>query len=52
MRYYYAQINGGSVCTGVLDTFAPIVAANMIAITSLDPSLIGKRWTGSAWVAV
>lgn len=50
MRYYYAQINEGGICTGVTDTHAAISAPQMIPVDSPDPSYIGKRWTGSAWV--
>lgn len=51
MRYYYAQIDEAGVCTGVLDTHAPISAAHMIPIATPDSSFIGKRWTGAEWVA-
>lgn len=50
MRYFYAQVDEGGVCNGVLDTHAPINAPHMISIPTPDPSYIGKRWTGSAWV--
>lgn len=49
MRYYYAQIDNGGVCTGVIDTHAEIVAPHMIPIPSADPAYIGQTWTGEEW---
>lgn len=48
----YAQINAGGVCVGLLDTPGTINAPHMIAVADYDQALIGKRWTGAAWVAV
>lgn len=40
---YYAQITNG-VVTAVTETAAPIDAANMIAVDSLDASLLGQSY--------
>ena len=42
--FYYAQIDGSNKVTGVSQVGAAIVAANMIAILSLDVSLLGKTY--------
>ena len=47
---YYAQITNGIV-TAVTETSGAIVAANMVAIGSLDISLIGHRYDGSVFTA-
>lgn len=49
MRYYYAQIDGASRCVGLIDTHQPIDAAHMVALQSLDVTLLGRYWSGSAW---
>lgn len=51
MTYCYAQINSSSVCYALLQTFAEIIQANMIAIPSYDESYLGKEWTGTEWIA-
>jgi hypothetical protein len=48
----YAQINGAGVCVGLLETSGSINAPHMIAVEGYDLTLIGKRWTGTAWEAV
>ena len=50
MRYLYAQIDGGSVCVALLDTHASIDLPFMIPIASMDETLLGKTWKGTAWV--
>lgn len=52
MRYMYAHVDANKVCTGIMDLSGPVVRADYIAITSFDASLIGKKWTGSAWIVV
>ena len=51
MRYFYAQIDGDGVCIALLDTNAPASLPFMIAIESMDETLLGKTWTGTEWVA-
>jgi len=45
---YYAQITNG-VVTAVTETAAPIDAANMIAIDSLDASLLGQSYAAGVF---
>lgn len=45
---YYAQITGG-VVTAVTETAAPIDAPNMIAIDSLDASLLGQSYAAGVF---
>lgn len=52
MRYYYAQINADGVCIALSDLSAEVIAANLIPLAAYDSDIIGKRWTGAAWVAV
>ena len=49
MRHCYAQINELGLCTGVIDTHAPIDAPDMIPILNADPDYIGQTWTGEEW---
>jgi len=49
MPYYYAQITQDSICYAILQTYAEIVQADMISISSYDESVLGKRWTGTTW---
>ena len=49
MSYYYAQITQDSICYAILQTYAEIVQADMISISSYDESVLGKRWTGTTW---
>lgn len=42
--FYYAQIDGSNKVTGVSQVGAAIVSANMVAIASLDVSLLGKTY--------
>lgn len=45
---YYAQITNG-VVTAVTETAAPIDAANMISIDSLDVSLLGQSYAAGVF---
>lgn len=47
---FYAQLDGSGICVAVTQPAQPLVGAQFIPVASLDPTLIGKRWTGSAWV--
>lgn len=49
MRYYYAQIDGSGICTGVIDTHAEILSPNMISIPSPDASYIGRTYADGEW---
>lgn len=49
---YYAQLDGGGVCFAVTQAAGPLVGPSFVPIASLNASLIGQRWTGSAWVVV
>ena len=49
MTYYYAQITQDSICYAILQTYAEIVQADMISISSYDEFVLGKRWTGTTW---
>lgn len=52
MRYFYAQIDATGICIALSDISGEVIAANMIPLAVYDSTVIGKRWTGSAWVAV
>lgn len=52
MRYYYAQIDATGICIALSDLSGEVVAANMIPLPAYDSAIIGKRWTGAAWVVV
>jgi hypothetical protein len=49
MTRYYAEINQDSICFAILQTHAAINELHMIVINSYDESVLGKRWTGTAW---
>ena len=49
MSYYYAQITQDSICYAILQTYAEIVQADMISISSYDESVLGRRWSGTTW---
>lgn len=49
MRYFYAQIAVDGRCVGVIDTHQPIDAPHMVPVASVDITLLGRYWTGSAW---
>ena len=46
---YYAQITENGVCTSVSELRDETDAPNMIALTSLDRTLLGRLWSGAAW---
>jgi hypothetical protein len=49
---YFAQINSTTgICEGITQTTGTIVAPNIVPITA-NQSVLGKRWTGTAWVNV
>lgn len=52
MRYFYAQIDATGICVAISDLSGEVIAANMIPLATNDSAIIGKRWTGAAWVAV
>lgn len=49
MRYYYAQLDDNSICTGLSDLSGPVEADNMVQLDTHDTSVQGKMWTGSGW---
>ena len=49
--YFYAQLNGSNVCIAVTQTSGPFNVGNMIALASLDTTVLGKTWSGSAWLS-
>lgn len=52
MSFYYAQINEENICSAVSELAAEMNELNLIAINSLDTSLLGKLWNGSSWEEV
>lgn len=50
--HHYAQINALSVCVAVSSLSAQVAHPRLIPIASPDETLIGKKWTGSAWIVV
>lgn len=44
MTYYYAQLTPANIVHTVCALSGPVVAANMIAIDSLDDSLLGLTY--------
>jgi hypothetical protein len=53
MSFYYAQINEENICTAVSELAGDMSSHdNLIPISSVDSSLLGKRWTGSGWEEV
>ena len=50
----FAVLNDYNICTGIAEYHQALdsPASHMISIESNDDSLLGKRWTGSAWEAV
>lgn len=50
---HYAQIDPETmICVAVSSLSAEVLADNLIRLDSPDTSLIGKRWTGTAWEVV
>ncbi len=49
MTYYYAQLTGANKVHTICALSGPVVAANMIAIDSLDDSLLGKTYNNGVF---
>ena len=47
----YAQLNDSGICVAITQPGAPLIGPQFVVIGTLDASVLGKRWTGSAWVA-
>lgn len=45
---YYAQLNDG-VAVAITESAGPLAGAGFVALQSLDASVLGRSWTGSAW---
>jgi hypothetical protein len=53
MSFYYAQINEENICTGVSELAADMSShKNLIPISSIDSSLLGKKWNSIDWEEV
>lgn len=48
---YYAIINDSGVCKGISELSGAVNDAKMIEIAGYDPTIVGKKWNGSAFVA-
>lgn len=48
----YAQLDDNKICTAISDLSEEVNAENLIALTTYDTFLIGKRWNGETWEAV
>ena len=48
--HYYAQITDDGICCGVSQLSGIVNADNMIELESYDLSVMGMKWTGSAWI--
>ena len=50
----YAHLNSDNICTSVTEYHQALntVPSDYVVIPSLDNSLIGRTWDGSAWAAV
>lgn len=44
MTYYYAQLNAANKVHTICALSGPVIAANMIAIVSMDDSFLGKTY--------
>ena len=49
MTYYYAQITPANIVHTVCALSGPVVAANMIAIESMDETLLGKTYNNGVF---
>lgn len=47
---FYAELNEAGICFAVTQPGELLVGPQFVPVASLDPTLIGKRWTGTAWV--
>lgn len=51
--YLYANIHPETkICCAISNTTGPIEAENVILLDPPDPSVMGKRWTGTNWEEV
>lgn len=50
MAFYYAQVDLSSICIAVTQASGEIHQPNMIQISFLDESLLGKLWQDGQWV--
>jgi len=48
----YAQLNDDGIVIGESCLSGPVVSERLVQITAADGSYLGKRWNGSAFVAV
>ncbi len=48
--HYYAQITDDGICCGVSQLSGIVNADNMIELESYDLSVMGMKWTDSAWI--
>ena len=48
-RYYYAEINSENICFNVIDSGVEITSDNLIAASSYDTSLLGKKYSNGTW---
>lgn len=48
-RYYYAEIDKDSICFNVLDSGVEITKDSLIAVSSYDTSLLGKKYNNGTW---
>lgn len=47
---FYAQLDDSGVCRAVTQSAGPLIGPRFVPLPFLDVALLGKRWTGSAWV--
>ena len=47
----YANLDENNICSGITEYEQALgsPASNMLAIDSVDTSILGKKWNGSAW---
>ena len=47
----YANLDENNICSGITgyEQALDSPASNMLAIDSVDTSILGKKWNGSAW---
>lgn len=50
MSNFYAQLNGDSIVVGISELAAASDNPSLVSIGSYDLSLLGKQWTGTAFV--
>lgn len=52
MGYHYAQVDNNGICCAVSELSSAVNSWDLIPTSSLDASVIGKRWNGASWDAV